>query len=149
MTACGIPQAWYGAGLLSLWSKGRVGSIPTSRATKYSLHIPLFIEYLRKYVREVTATTYLKRLELLAKVGDLDNPEQIRTLICTYQSTESFKELLTNAYTYYAQFKGYSWTKPRFTREDKPFFLPTESEIDQLISTSVLQGLKCLFFSSY
>ena len=30
--ACGIPQAWYGAGLLSLWSKGRVGSIPTSRA---------------------------------------------------------------------------------------------------------------------
>jgi hypothetical protein len=29
---CGIPQAWYGAGLLSLWSKGRVGSIPTSRA---------------------------------------------------------------------------------------------------------------------
>jgi hypothetical protein len=31
-SACGIPQAWYGAGLLSLWSKGRVGSIPTSRA---------------------------------------------------------------------------------------------------------------------
>ena len=30
--ACGIPQAWYGAGLLSPWSKGRVGSIPTSRA---------------------------------------------------------------------------------------------------------------------
>ena len=30
--ACGIPQAWYGAGLLSLWSKGRVGSIPTPRA---------------------------------------------------------------------------------------------------------------------
>jgi hypothetical protein len=34
--ACGIPQAWYGAGLLSLWSKGRVGSIPTSRAISNS-----------------------------------------------------------------------------------------------------------------
>ncbi len=32
LSMCGIPQAWYGAGLLSLWSKGRVGSIPTSRA---------------------------------------------------------------------------------------------------------------------
>ena len=32
VTLCGIPQAWYGAGLLSLWSKGRVGSNPTSRA---------------------------------------------------------------------------------------------------------------------
>ena len=33
----GIPQAWYGAGLLSLWSKGRVGSNPTSRAILYLL----------------------------------------------------------------------------------------------------------------
>ena len=40
---CGIPQAWYGAGLLSLWSKGRVGSIPTSRAiSKFNLILNLF-----------------------------------------------------------------------------------------------------------
>jgi hypothetical protein len=43
--ACGIPQAWYGAGLLSLWSKGRVGSIPTSRA-KNTLQIQLFVKKL-------------------------------------------------------------------------------------------------------
>ena len=43
--ACGIPQAWYGAGLLSLWSKGRVGSIPTSRATTSTLsHLDLDVQ---------------------------------------------------------------------------------------------------------
>ena len=80
--------------------------------------------------------SYLKRLELLGKLGDLNDVERMKTLICTYQSTESFKELLTNAYDYHVRFNGYSWVKPRFTREDKPFFLPTETELDQLISKS-------------
>ena len=76
----------------------------------------------------------MKRLKLLSKVGNLDNPEQIKNLICTYQCTEAFKELLTNAYDYYVKFNGYSWIKPRFVREDKPIFIPLESELDQLIS---------------
>jgi hypothetical protein len=75
-------------------------------------------------------------LELLGKIGDLDKPDNIKTLIRTYQCTEAFKELLTNSYDYYVKFKGLSWNKPRFTREDKPFFLPLESELDQLISES-------------
>jgi len=34
-----------------------------------------FLLYLKRHVREVTATTYIKRLKLLAKVGNLDKPE--------------------------------------------------------------------------
>jgi integrase len=89
--------------------------------------------FLKQNIREETAVTYVKRLQLLSKVGNLDDPERIKNLICTYQSTESFKELLTNAYDYYVRFNGYNWIKPRFTREDKPFFLPLETELDQLI----------------
>ena len=43
------------------------------------------------------------------KVGSLDNPEQIKNLICTYQCRESFRELLCNAYDYYVKFDGLSW----------------------------------------
>ena len=110
-----------------------------SHIPRHNSHTPLFVDYLKQHIREVTVPSYLKRLELLGKVGNLDNPEQIKTLICTYQATESFKELLTNAYDYYVKFYGYSWVKPRFTREDKPFFLPTETEIEQLISKSRLK----------
>jgi integrase len=76
----------------------------------------------------------MKRLQLLSKVGNLENTEQIKNIICTYQCTESFKELLTNSYEYYVQYRKLSWNKPKFTREDVPIFIPLETELDQLIS---------------
>jgi integrase len=66
----------------------------------------------------------------------LDNPEKMKTLICTYSVSEARKELLTNAYDYYLKYRGLTWDKPRFIREDKPFFLPTEEELGILISNA-------------
>ena len=121
---------------------GRPAKSVVERPRGFNSHIPRhtphtpFIDFLNQSLREVTVKTYIKRLQLLSKIGNLNNPEQIKTLICTYQATESFKELLTNSYDYYVRFIGKTWVKPRFTREDKPFFLPTETELDQLISRS-------------
>ena len=95
-----------------------------------------FMVYLKQNIREVTAITYVKRLRLLNKIGNLNETEKIKNIICSYGCTESFKELLANAYDYYVRYKGLTWTKPRFTRDDKPFFIPLETEIDQLISKS-------------
>lgn len=95
--------------------------------------------YLLGYIRAVTAKTYLRRLRMLGCLADLDDTDRIKTLICTYQSSESFKELLANAYNYYVAYRGLSWIKPRFTREEKPFFLPTEAEVDALISNCRLR----------
>jgi integrase len=88
---------------------------------------------LRENIREVTAKTYLKRLKILGKLGDLDDPQRIKSLICTYPASEAYKELLSHAYDYYVKFHGLSWINPRFTRESKPFFLPLEKELDVLI----------------
>jgi integrase len=85
-------------------------------------------------VREITAKSYMKRLRQLGKLGDLDNPERMKTLICTYPASESRKELLADAYDYYVKFENLKWKKPKFTREDKPIFVPLESELDMLIS---------------
>jgi integrase len=41
---------------------------------------------------------------------------------------------MTNAYDYWINFRGLKWDKPRFFREDKPIFIPLESEIDALIA---------------
>jgi integrase len=91
-------------------------------------------DFLLQNVREITAKSYMKRLRQLGKLGDLDNPERMKTLICTYPASESRKELLADAYDYYVRFKNLKWKKPRFTREDKPIFVPLESELDMLIS---------------
>ena len=93
-----------------------------------------FMVYLKQNIREVTAITYVKRLRLLNKIGNLNETEKIKNIICSYGCTESFKELLANAYDYYVRYKGLTWTKPRFTRDDKPFFIPLKTEIEQLIS---------------
>jgi integrase len=90
-------------------------------------------------VKQVTAERYIRRLRQLSKLGNLNNPDQIKTLICTSPVSEATKELMTNAYDYYVQWKGLQWIKPRFRREDKPIFLPTEEEIDSLISYSNLK----------
>jgi integrase len=84
-------------------------------------------------MRQVTAETYLKRLNILGKLADLNDVDKIKTLICQYPRTESYKELLTCAYDYYVRFNNLSWTKPSFNREDVPIFLPTENELDELI----------------
>ncbi len=97
---------------------------------------PEFMVYLKQNIREVTAKTYVKRLGLLSKVANLDDAEKTKNVICSYPCTESFKELMASAYDYYVRYKGLTWNKPRFTRDDKPFFIPLETEIDQLISKS-------------
>jgi integrase len=92
--------------------------------------------WLREYVLEPTAFSYAKMIRQLCKLGDIGNPDKIRTLICTHQVSEGRKELLANAYDYYVNYNCWTWTKPRFTKEDKPIFLPFESELDQLISNA-------------
>lgn len=110
-------------------------------------HSPQFADYLHQHIRAVTVDSYLKRLKLLSKFGDLQNPELIKNIICKYPCRESFKELLTNAYSYYVQYHKLSWVKPYFTRQESPIFLPYESELNQLISKAYFRlsvFLECL-----
>jgi hypothetical protein len=103
-----------------------VGSNPTPPALNCT-HYQFFEQYLVGKVRKVTAQSYVKRVKQLGKLGDIEQPEKIRSIICAYPVSEARKELLTNAYNYYCEFKGYQWIKPHFTREDKPILLPLES----------------------
>ncbi len=72
-------------------------------------------------------------------MGDIDNPEEIKRLICTAKVSEARKGLYTNAYDYYVQFRGLSWNKPKFTRIDVPIYVPLENELGLLIANSKLR----------
>jgi integrase len=93
-----------------------------------------FRTYLKQHIREVTTVSYIKRLTRLSKIANLNNTEQVKNIICSYSSTEAYKELMTNAYDYYVKFHKLSWIKPKFYREDKPIFIPLESELDALVA---------------
>jgi len=108
-----------------------MGSIPIPSSTL--AHID-FRQFLKQHIREVTVDSYVKRLKRLSRITDLDNAENVKNIICSYQCTESYKELLTNAYEYWVNYRGLTWDRPKFFREDKPIFIPLESELDALIS---------------
>lgn len=75
-------------------------------------------------MRKAPARGYRKIVHVLHKLGDLEDPKKMRPTICTAPVSEARKELYANAYEYYCKFKEYAWSKPRFVREEKPFFLP-------------------------
>ena len=114
-----------------------VGSNPTPPAFP-SIHPQLddYENYLQGRVRKVTAEGYRKILRVLGKIGSLNDPEKMRTIICSAPVSEGRKGLYANAYDHYCRFKGYHWEKPKFIREDKPFFLPSEAELDALIANT-------------
>ena len=89
-----------------------------------------------QHVREATANGYCKMVKFLSKLGNLDDTTRMKTLICTHSVSEGRKDLLANAYNYYVKYRGLTWTKPHFIREDKPIFLPLEVELDQLIANA-------------
>ena len=73
---------------------------------------------------------------MLSKIADIKDSERIRGLICSYPASEARKELLSNAYDYYCEFRGYHWIRPKFKRVDVPIFLPLESDLDALIANT-------------
>jgi hypothetical protein len=93
-----------------------------------------FQKYLQQHIRAAMVEAYSEGVKRLGRIGNLDNPEQIKNIICTYQASESYKELPTNAYNYWVKFRGLIWKKPRFVREEKPIFVPLEKELDLLIA---------------
>lgn len=86
--------------------------------------------------KEITQKTVLDRLTLLSKQADLDNPEQVKELIAKLQWKNSTKRTATLDYAGYCNYRQLKWTKPTYHPEEYIYFIPTETEIDQLIAAS-------------
>jgi hypothetical protein len=86
---------------------------------------------------EETMEGYGRALETLAKRGaDLNNPQSVKETMATQNWSEGTKQNATNAILLYYKYTGITATMPTYKRIDKIPFIPTESEIDQLISAT-------------
>jgi Site-specific recombinase XerD len=96
-----------------------------------------------------TIKTYTGSLKMLMRKGaDLNDPETVKETLARWNCSASYKYNLAAAYTLFLNMQGRKWTPPRCHITRKLPFIPTETEIDQLIActgrkTSVfLQTLK-------
>jgi integrase len=82
--------------------------------------------------------TYLARTKLLKimtrREANLYDPETVKTTIAKQQWSEGRKANAVDAYSSWLKMTGGKWDPPRYHGVHKIPFIPTESEIDQVIS---------------
>ena len=84
---------------------------------------------------ESTITTRVKLLKILAKRGaNLLDPESIKESIANQKWCNKRKVNAADAYTAFLRMNGGTWNPPRYKAVEKLPFIPTEAELDALIS---------------
>jgi integrase len=77
----------------------------------------------------------IKLLKRLLRLGaNLYDPESIKEVIAKQEWSESRKANAVDAYTSFLQMHGENWSPPMYIKVRKLPFIPTENELDQLIS---------------
>ncbi len=77
-----------------------------------------------------------KKLKVLAKNSNIDNPEQVRDFIARFDRKDGYKRALCYAYNKYVKFHGLQWNKPKYYQTAKLPRIPLEKDIDTLISNA-------------
>jgi integrase len=78
-----------------------------------------------------TAVSRLRRLKALCNIGE---PEQVKAVLATLKWRDSTKHNVAQIYEGYLKFTGKTWERPTYHRATGIPFIPTEQEIDSLIS---------------
>jgi integrase len=84
--------------------------------------------------RYSTVLNCIKSLRAIARRTNLLNPEQVKTYLATSPVSENRKDKLTQDLARFYKYKGVPFEKPNYRRVEKLPFIPTETEVDQLIS---------------
>jgi integrase len=89
-------------------------------------------------IKETTAKMYWYYLTNLESHGaSLYDPESVKAAIANMENWDTnTKASAVTAYSKYLQVFGGTWKKPRYKRERKIPFLPTEKELDCLMNAS-------------
>lgn len=83
---------------------------------------------------DVTIRVTDRRLRMMAKCVDIDDPEKVRGYLARKEGKNSYLEGLVDSYDRYARYTGILWRKPLFKRSSQPPYVPTTEEITILTS---------------
>jgi integrase len=85
---------------------------------------------------DTTITGTGKRLRMIAKSVNLNDPESVKEYIASKNTSNGYKEALCDVYDRYVKYQGLNWRRPRYQRDDQPPYVPTQEEIEILIANS-------------
>jgi integrase len=83
---------------------------------------------------ETTIRVTDRRLRMMDRAVDLDDPERVRDYLGKKQGKNSYIEGLADAYNRYDRYNGITWSKPLIKRSSQPPYVPSGEEITILVS---------------
>jgi integrase len=98
----------------------------------------LFETWLKKNgYSETTVRYYVNQIAFLAKNQiNLFDQDSVKEFIAKQQWSRSSKLTICYAYNAFLKMLGLTWEFPHYKAQEKPIWIPTESEIDTLISAT-------------
>jgi integrase len=104
---------------------------------------------MKQAYNEKTAASWAYLIKRLAVLGaDLRDPDSVKDVLARNKWSDGYKANFVEAYNSFLEMEGGSWKPPRYKRPQNLAFIPTETELDQLIAAAgnvtgaFLQGLK-------
>ena len=108
-----------------------------------------FKAYMKKNgLAEATIASRMQALRHLSRITNLIEPEQVKEKVVSTKWKSLSKRRYLETYDSLLRYLGIKWTKPRIVIEARIPFIPTETELDQLIAScgkrmaTLLQTLK-------
>jgi integrase len=115
---------------------GLAGATKEAREQIKGLLVSLSLQMLRQGYRETTVYVTIQRLRHLVKLGaSLLESDSVMETIAKQKWQEGTKVTYVNSFSKFAERNGVRFDKPRYRVDHQKLpFVPTESELDQLIS---------------
>jgi integrase len=92
-----------------------------------------------RHLSRNTQETYARNLRRLAKNADLNDPMSVERYVFGIDVTNKYRNALFDAYAHYSKSNELGWIRPRVRSEKAPIKLPTEENIDKIISSASLK----------
>jgi hypothetical protein len=87
-------------------------------------------------IKDTTIKAKIKRIKHLNKFVNLWDIETVTDYIQDADWSNGYKELMEYAYSDWCEHKGFSFSPHSYPKTRKLPYVPTETEIDQIISAS-------------
>jgi hypothetical protein len=90
----------------------------------------------RDHLADTTIEYTVRRLKLISKHANLNNPKEVTDYLANIKGKNSYKEAVAYTYLRYTKYNFIKWELPKIRRTSQPPYVPTTEETTILISNS-------------
>jgi len=111
-----------------------MAGLPSEMINSANLTLNILIQLKNNGYAEETITGTGKRLIWIAKHADINNPEEVKTLIANMKGSATYKASLVTAYQKYVTYNKLELQKPKYKNESHNVKIPTHETLQMLIA---------------